>query len=110
MFFISLFPRWHCHKPLAQFHSTIKTGVAKRKISQKLQKSRQDHAQDQVHSDAWGPLRKAVADYKKEGRVITKESYLKELQEFLNHRGASGRTKEEDEGWHEKKGGSREVG
>ena len=67
-----------------QFHSTIKTGVAKRKISQKLQKSRQDHAQDQDHSDAWGPLRKAVADYKKEGRVITKESYLKELQAFLN--------------------------
>ena len=62
----------------AQFHSTIKTGVAKRKISQKLQKSRQDH------SDAWGPLRKAVADYKKEGRVITKESFLKELQGFLN--------------------------
>ena len=62
----------------AQFHSTIKTGVAKRKISQKLQKSRQDH------SDAWGPLRKVVADYKKEGRVITKESFLMELQGFLN--------------------------
>ena len=61
-----------------QFHSTIKTGVAKRKISKKLKKSRQDH------SDAWGPLRKAVADYKKEGRVITKKSFLKELQAFLN--------------------------
>lgn len=34
--------------------------------------------------DTWGPLTKAIADYKKEGRVITKESLAKEMKETLN--------------------------